>query len=481
MRVSLPALPFLLTTAFFFAVLPATAQDSEPIAIGSRLELFVDDLLIESMKELRLQLHHPVKAPRPKSPLPLHHMVTVIQDGKTFKAWYRGSDKSLTENDTPTDGAEVVHYLESDDGHEWRAPKLRLHEVNGSKENNVILAKQPRLLHNFMPFLDTRPGVTAEERFKALSGHPGPGNKEGLDKLGHGLVAWSSADGIHWNLHGEVIPYRPQWRHAFDSPNVSFWSEAEQLYVCYFRTWTIEGRLRSVSRTTSPDFKTWSEPIAMNPNLKGEHLYTTMTQIYPRAPHLYIAFPTRFVPGRGNAPGYDQKDVNVTDVLLMTTRAGSSHYDRTFTEAFIRPGLDPERWINRGNYVAQGIHFLTPEELSIYHRSGDRYVLRTDGFISLHAGSKRGELITKPLTFTGSELVLNLSTSAAGGVRIELQDLTGKPLPGFALKDADSHYGDSIERAHQWKTNPDLSALAGKPIKLRIEVKDADLYSFRFR
>jgi len=472
----------ILAIALPITTAPVSSQAAVPtIAIGSRLELFVDDLLIDSMNNLRLQLHHPVKAPRPKSPLPLHHMVTVIKDGNQFKAWYRGSDKSLIENDTPTDGAEVVHYLESTDGPEWTYPVLGLHEVNGSKENNVILAKQPRLLHNFMPFLDSKPGIPKAERYKALSGHPGPGNKEGLDKPGHGLVAWHSPDGIHWQLQGEVIPYRPEWRHAFDSPNVSFWSEAEQAYVCYFRTWTSKDRLRSVSRATSPDFKTWSAPTALNPNLEGEHLYTTMTSPYPRAPHLYIAFPTRFIPGRGNAPGYDQKDVNLTDVLFMTSRAGSNHYDRTFTQAFIRPGLDPERWINRGNYVAQNIHFLTPAELSIYHRSGDRYVLRTDGFSSLHADASPGEMITKPFTFEGSKLVLNFSTSAGGGLRIELQDLSGQPLPGFALEDSTPLYGDRIEQVYPWKNPKQLATHAGRPIKLRIELQDADLFSFRFR
>ena len=54
----------------------------------------------------------------------------------------------------------------------------------------------------------------------------------------------------------------------------------------------------------------------MKPNLPGEHLYTNMTQAYGRAPHIYIALPTRFVPGRGDAPDADAKDVNATDILL---------------------------------------------------------------------------------------------------------------------------------------------------------------------
>lgn len=457
------------------------ARAESPVDIGSRLELFVDHLLIERMQGVRLELHHPVKAPRAKSPLPVHHMVTVIKDGNLFRAWYRGSDPSIPATKEEPSGREVVHYAESDDGHEWRFPVLRLHEVGGTKENNVILANQPRLLHNFMPFLDTRPGVPPSERYKALAGHPGPGNKLGLDKPGHGLVAFVSPDGIHWTNKGEVIPYRPQWRHAFDSPNVSFWSEAEQLYVCYFRTWTPDDRLRSISRVTSPDFMKWSDPVAMTPNLPGEHLYTSMTAPYPRAPHIYLSFPTRFVPGRGNAPSHDKKDFNVTDILFMTTRAGSIRYDRTFTEAFIRPGLDPQRWVNRANYVAQNVQFLRPEEISIYHRSGDRYVIRTDGFISVHAGASEGELLTKPLVFSGRQLVLNYSTSAAGSIRVELQKPDGEPIPGFTLADCPTIYGDRIEGIATWKRNPKLSSLAGHPVRLRFVMREADLYSLRFK
>jgi hypothetical protein len=226
---------------------------------------------------------------------------------------------------------------------------------------------------------------------------------------------------------------------------------------------------------------TWSEPVAMEPNLPGEHLYTNMTAPYSRAPHIYLSFPTRFVPGRGDAPDRDPKDRNVTDVLFMTSRAGSTRYDRTFTEAFIRPGPDKARWTNRANYVAQGIHFLNPEEISIYHRSGDRLVLRTDGFISVHAGAQEGELLTKPLIFSGGRLVLNFSTGAAGGVRVEIQDAGGQPIPGFALADAETLYGDSIERASAWKSDPDLRKIAGRPVRLRLVLQEADVFSFQFR
>ena len=55
-----------------------------------------------------------------------------------------------------------------------------------------------------------------------------------------------------------------------------------------------------------------------------------------------------------------------------------------------------------------------------------------------------------------------------------------QPLPGFTLADCKEVYGDDLERTIAWKGNADLGTLAGKPVRLRFELRDADLYSFRF-
>ncbi|MCX6954329.1 MAG: hypothetical protein NTV51_19430 [Verrucomicrobia bacterium] len=476
----LPRLPVRGCFALLGLLVAPQAPAQPPVNIGSRLELFVDDALVARLQGAELRLHEPVKAPRPKSPLPERHMMTVIKDGDLYRAWYRSTDPSYHGETSTGHPGETVHYAESRDGHEWTFPLLRLHLVGGTLENNVILAGQPPFLTNFMPFLDTRPGVDPAERYKALAGYPGAGDKRGQARPGMGLFAFVSPDGIRWTKRAEAIPFRNEWRHAFDSPNVSFWSEAEQGYVCYFRTWTAEGRLRSVSRATSPDFVTWSDPVDLRPNLPGEHLYTTMTHPYFRAPHIYIATPTRYVPGRGDAPTSDAKDANLTDVLFMSSRAGATHYDRPFTEAFLRPGLDPARWHNRGNYVALNVLPTGPAEMSIYHRSGDRYVLRTDGFISVHTGAREGELLTRPIVFAGRELVLNVSTSAAGGVRAEIRKAGGEPIPGFTLAECTPVFGDALERPLHWKGGG-LAALAGQPVQLRFVMTECDLYAYRFR
>jgi hypothetical protein len=106
--------------------------------------------------------------------------------------------------------------------------------------------------------------------------------------------------------------------------------------------------------------------------------------------------------------------------------------------------------------------------------------VRIDGFVSLHAG-RRGECVTKPLIFQGKELTLNFATSAAGFVRVELQDAEGQPLPGFSLADSDELFGDTLERSVTWRDKSDVSALAGRPLRIRMVLCDADVYSLRFR
>ena len=84
--------------------------------------------------------------------------------------------------------------------------------------------------------------------------------------------------------------------------------------------------------------------------------------------------------------------------------------------------------------------------------------------------------LTKPLIFDGSQLELNFSTSAAGSLRVELQYENGQPIPGFSLEDCHEYFGDSTERVVKWNRDPDLSEIAGRTVRIRFELKDADLY-----
>ena len=151
-----------------------------------------------------------------------------------------------------------------------------------------------------------------------------------------------------------------------------------------------------------------------------------------------------------------------------------------------------------GTSPAWGLLQTGPAELSVYwiqnyysvvggktHKTGTCYLqrgsLRLDGFVSVHAGYTGGQFLTKPFRFAGRELVVNFSTSTVGSLRVEIRDQAGEPLPGFTLADCPEIYGDAIEQAVKWKGGSDVSALAGQTVRLRMVLKDADLYSIQFR
>ncbi|MBN8246401.1 MAG: prolyl oligopeptidase family serine peptidase [Verrucomicrobia bacterium] len=462
------------------------AEDAVPVDLGSRLELFADDFLISRLSGCALRLHEPVPANvalRFDAPWegPFSGYVTVLQaDGRTC-CYYRGLP--VAGRDGSQD--EVTCYAESTDGIRFTKPMLGLFEVRGSRSNNVVLAGAAPYSHNFSPFLDASPGAPAAERFKALAGTAASGL--------HGFV---SPDGIHWRpvQKDPVIT-----RGAFDSQNVAFWSESERCYVLYLRTWSggdFQG-YRTISRATSTNFVDWSAPVQMTfGDAPPEPLYTSQTHPYFRAPHLYVATPMRFVPGRqvltpeqarilGVDPGYVS---DAAEAVFMTSRGGT-RYSRRFLEGFIRPGPDPGNWASRAGLTALGIVPTGPAEMSLYKQAHYaqpsshlmRYTLRTDGFVSVNAPFQGGEFVTRPLVITGSRLILNFSTGAAGSLRVEVQEADGTSIPGFSLAESPEWIGDDIERTAHWKSGRSLESLRGRPLRLRVAMRDADLYSLQFR
>src|SRR5688500_5661946 len=167
-----------------FAASPAFAQD--PIDIASRRELFIDRLLIDKLTGVQLRLHAPTHADvamRYDKPWegPFGAYTTVINDGGRYRMYYRGMPADAKDGTN----RETTCLAESADGITWTKPSLGLFTVNGTTDNNVVLAEMPPFSHNFAPLLDTRSGVPADERYKALAG---------FDNTG--LVAFASADGI---------------------------------------------------------------------------------------------------------------------------------------------------------------------------------------------------------------------------------------------------------------------------------------------
>ena len=495
----LDSLAALVVIAMTCSVGDAAGAEVDVLDIGSRRELFVDYYLLDKLDGTDLKLQEPkpagvaIKYDKPWEG-GMSFYTTVFQVGDTYRMYYRGGSTAC--------------YAESEDGIHWTKPVLGLVEIDGSSRNNVIRKDGWAV---FSVFLDTRPGVPAEERFK--------GNWP-LREPGGGMIGYVSSDGIHWKKLSDKPLVPMEAPEDFDGQNVIFWSQAESCYVLYARHG--EGGRRATFRATSKDFRHWTKRTLMTysdteSTVPSANLYTNQTHPYFRAPHIYIALPGRIffadtdhISHEDDIAAAGRKVISpelrefvkqnlsenlqtstgdYSDGVLLSTRAGSTRFDFTFLESFIRPGIGLENWTTRTNYPAQGVVQTGPSEMSLYVQRDfgqrtahlQRMTLRIDGFASVNAPYKGGEMLTKPFAFAGRELHINYSTSAAGDIRVEIQEPNGNAIPPFTLTECVPIIGDQIDRVVAWNDGSDVRRLAGQPIRLRFVMKDADLFSLCFK
>lgn len=459
------------------------------IAIASRRELFVDCHLLGSFEgQARLKLHPPKREEvvfQAGGPLENAcsgvYSALVASEGR-YLLYYRGF-YPIKGDAGDASQQQTANVAISGDGIHFERPELKIFDFGDNGRNNVVW--QGIQAHNLVPFLDTNPACRPDARYKAVGG-----------KGASSLYALCSPDGFRWRL-AQDAPLDVAG--AFDSANVPFWDNVIGKYRLFSRYFE-DGSRRAIQSCTSDDFIHWSrpEPHQYEAGAPVEQFYTNATVPVPGAGHILLSFPMRYVAERTTPvsdtsamdyPGTGQPGMaGMTDAVMMSSRDGV-HWSRAFPEAWLRPGLDERNWTHRNTTPAIGILPLQATEWSMYvseHYGWPdnrlrRLSIRPWGFSSINAGCRGGEVLTKPLTFDGSELRINFSTSAAGSIRIELRDAgNNKAIPGYALDDMDPVYGDQLDFPVSWKGRGNVGALAGRPVILRFELRDADVFSIRF-
>ena len=479
------------------------ASEKSVWSLGDKRELFCDDEFVASMTNCEILVHSPVR-----ENVAIH--CDKPWEGNGCGYWTVLYDEELqlyrAYCHAWAQGIGYAHRLvytvyESKDGIEWTRPNVGEFEWEGSKENNIVLnyCADGSECHDFSPFIDRNPQATPDARYKATGAAPTGG-----------VYAYKSPDGIHWTPMSDRPVYTEG---AFDSQNLSFWSEVEGKYILYYRIFRADGA-RAISRAVSDDYLHWTNegelifPEGEGPR-PGAQYYVNQILPYYRAKHISIGFPARYVDNglvkaTENLPSWDLRQERialfqrfgtaVTDSVYITSRDGI-HFRRS-NDVFLRPGLRTRHnWAYGDNYIAWNVVETDsprddmPRELSLYAVESyateswsrlRRYSLRIDGFGSVHAKCVPGEMTTRPFTFTGKELSVNLATSAAGQVRVEVLDENGTPIPGFTAGECDFFFGDTLDWRVSWNGSGDLSSLAGRTIALHFTLSEADIYSLKF-
>mgnify|MGYP001573178651 FL=1 len=354
--------------------------------------------------------------------------------------------------------------------------------------------------------------ASEEHRYNLLLRHRGAGRR--------GLSIVTSKDGFKWSEPAFVLPF------SVDTYNQFFWDGRIGKYVIFVRSWD---PWRKVGRIETDDIlKPWPyrriDPMPGTSNVKvideafaydeldpivSDH-YNPAATVYEDAQDAYFMFPTAFYhtqKGRPTPPP-SLTDARVAppkshmtgpmDIQMAVSREGV-RYHRPDRRPYVRLGV--EGAIDSGsNYMAVGMvrsgdelfqYYVGYEQPHGYHdllgtqhmnRWGAiiRTVQRVDGFVSADASYSGGWLLTPPITFTGKRLELNVDTSAIGSAYVAIEEADGKPVPNFTFEDCDLINGNFPHKIVTWKGNPDVSSLAGRPIRLRVKMRSTKLYAFQF-
>ncbi|MHC4443037.1 MAG: hypothetical protein ACYTBZ_01935 [Planctomycetota bacterium] len=494
------------------------ANKPEVLNIGDRRQVFIDGRLLATSQNVELVMH-PARKTGERTLVPdrvweggkLGSYSSVLKAHDTYHLWY------------PAQGG--LCYARSKDGIHWKKPSLGLADYKGSRENNIVIGHGAGGIDKCgsegMIFHD--PTAPEDQRFRYAV--------RISDEL-KDTVVFSSPDGIRWRLtHKKVLTFtHPEGRQHLDSQNVIFWDERINKYVAYMRYNRrrpgVRGRTRSVVRSESDHLGGFAEvqesPIVLAPDSLDATLgdrpvvdyYTNGTINYPWAQDAYYMFPQsylHYVQGEMR----EFADEFVVNAGPLHTQFAASRNGIVWHRFGRRPFVDLGMKGEFDGKCARVFYGLVPavdgREMYMYYLGSDRLhgwgrdernkrlltagglapvedvgiisrlVLRRDGFVSARAAYAGGEFITPLIRFAGRELVLNVDTSATGLVRCELLNREGHPIEGCQLEDCDLiHTANEINRKVSWQGQSDVSALAGKTVRLRVVFRDTDLYAFQF-
>jgi hypothetical protein len=458
-----------------------------PFDVSDRKQLFIDRRFVADSANVELHVNQAQKLGllRDEKGEPFQgHLSRVIEDGGKVRMYL---------------GADSIEMLESDDGLAFRRTDVKL----GGGGFNTI-------------FVDPHdPDPSRKYKLFHLEFSPP------FDPAQHGVFASYSADGVHFTKVGRVLPF------FTDNPTLVHWDERIGKYVIYTRAFCYDNEnQRRIGRIETDDpLKPWpykktdndrmfmsidNVPVVLAADAEDDphsDMYYNASNIYPWAQDVYLmnqAHFRHFSPQRNPfvrppKPG-QWEDFGMLEVQLAISRDGIS-WHRPSREPYFPTGLADEwdRWyavmgpgiVRRGNYLYQYYYssgrlhdsaVLRAEYQESAKQLGGVGVVRQrlDGFVSADADHKGGWLTTPTITYTGNRLRLNIDTGAMGTAFVELQDAEGKPIPGFTLADCEEIGGNFIDQLVYWKGNPDLSSLAGKPVRVHIELTRAKLYAFQF-
>jgi hypothetical protein len=462
-------------------------------------EMFLDDYRIASMDNVQRLVHAGVKTKpilKPTEPWEgnaAYIYGTVLNNepaGSGYRMWYTAYyNKNY-----------YLCYATSTDGINWKKPHLGIVEFNGNKNNNICRIGGGTVVYD-------KYAKDSNRRYKLMAVSKVDNGK----RFGYGV--WFSPDGLHWTAYegNPVITYADVSNITYDTARKLFIAATKQRMLVSNTSVTPNKMDRSAFISVSTDFVNWSAPMAPGSQwtlaVEGDAIddMLVMTkgglegQIYGMTLHpyegVYIGMPWCFDLmnyNNGIYAGYGDGPIQPQIAISRDLR----HWSRPSRDPIIPLGK-AGAWDDGTVYTSSTMQ-VTDEEISIYYgamnlaHGGDQGAVkqiaqiaraswRRDGFMSLHnAGDDEGVITTQPFLFSGKKLLVNTKLFPQGVLKVEILDASGKPIPGYTVREAKPVKGDQLAATVRWNNKPAISQLQGKEIRLRFYLKGGDLYSYWF-
>lgn len=436
----------------------------------------------------------------------------VIKAGDKYFYYYRGVDDEVTTVTRYVNGASqhgdcLATYLNvclavSDDGVNWTRPDFNLYdfEYEGEKlSNNIIIGNIPekfegRHLSSFSVFKDESPNANPEKPYKAMM----------VTVMARGwgfdLFAFESADGIHWDLMNGGEPVITNGRSdIMDSMNVVLWSEEAQEYKMYFRMWqdhTEYGQQRAVATISSKDFINWtsidteSQFLDYYSDMTDEELiirnegydgdHPDSYQLYTNGIQTYDRAPHIYI----GMPTRYLGDSTGHEVApcLVASRDGQNF--KFWDNLLIEPSAELDRDGNRSNYSVCGIFRTSETEYSFLATRG----FKDSGCIIDRFSFRVDGFVAAKGDDDGKKIVTTPITFDGGKLILNY-----KAPNGTVRAQLTDINGNALEGF----TYDDCTALTGdeieaelkwngdlssidQPVKISFELTNAELYSYKF-
>ena len=503
--------------------------------IGNTRQLFIDDDVVAVVKNVTRRRHTPRK--HPNNPLIVNDKPWEVNpyfrtsnfnvrfdpmDG-LFKCWftdffrYFGIPKSEY-------GLDTLHsrhyYAQSKDGISWEKPPLGKHFVDGHDTNTVFCHPPYQIAVCPSVLLDEHETDPSRRYKMTYLFHSDPSTADETPGGHHadGLSIAFSPNGIDWTPY-EHNPIIPTW---IGDVSILTYDDEDGKYVMYGRAggaggrsnpdfdrwfhpvWPgrpegIWGTRRRVYRVESRDAISWSDPVLVfdpgpDDNLDDGHygfvpwrageMHLGILNVLHQVDNTLDMYPHH------SRDGLDWKRFQYHRPLVP--RGGEGSYDEFDIESPTQPlVVGDELWFYYGGMSVHHDWWIMGQEEGLdapevrdrsLSQNGHHLclaTLRLDGLVSLGATIREGYVETKPFRSDGARLFINAQCRPGGYVEVEVMDHWNNVSAGYSRDECHRFTGDSVRHRVRWASRDTVDE-AALGAKLRVHLKNAELYGFQF-